>query len=308
MKTVDVSIIIINYNTLNLTKNCIQSIRNNTKNVSYEIILVDNASPDRSGDILEKWTSESTDIIFIKSNKNLGFGRANNLAYKQTSGKYIFLLNSDTILLNNAIKIFKDSMSALPEKYVCLGSPLLERDKKTIGPSSGEFPTIKKLVKQKFKRTLSHIGIIKSYQYKYHFEKPITIVDYVIGADLFIRREVIEKLGLFDNDFFMYSEETEMQFRYNKNGFISAIIKGPEIIHLTPKIEAGKEKYSCINRYLFYEGHFTYLKKRYSFIPYLLYRMFFFITNFHQPFITKGTIMQKIQFFLLIFGLKTIKH
>lgn len=308
MQLIDVSIIIINYNTLALTKDCITSIVNNTHNVNYEIILVDNASTDGSGSILKEWSSIYKNVIYLQSTINLGFGRANNLALQYSSGAYVFLLNSDTIILNNAVKIFFDSMNNLPLKYACIGTLLLESDRLSVGPSYGNFPTINRLVKDKFLRIFKRKSYMKNLKTSWQLDNTPYIVDYVIGADLFIRRSVIDKLGLFDPDFFMYSEETEMQYRYKKNGFISAIIKGPKIIHLTPKLQPGKEQYSSLNRYLFYEGQFTYLKKRYNLCYYLLYRIFFVLTNFHQPIRSKGTILQKIQFFLLIMGVKTINH
>ena len=140
------------------------------------------------------------------------------------------------------------------------------------------------------------------------FDSELTEVDYVIGADLFIRRSIIEELGLFDPDFFMYSEEEEMQKRYSKRGYKSAIIKGPQIVHFTPKVEPGKEIYTCINRYLFYEGKFTYLKKENAYYIYILYRIFFAMTNLTQVFTSRGTLIQRFQFFLFIIGIKTIKH
>ena len=98
----DVSVIIVNYNTKKLTKNCIDSIFQNTKDVKFEVILVDNASTDGSKEFFE----QDNRIKYIYSTTNLGFGKANNLGYKEASGKYLFLLNSDTLLLNNAIDLF----------------------------------------------------------------------------------------------------------------------------------------------------------------------------------------------------------
>ena len=105
----DVSIIIVNYNTKELTAACINSIFQYTEGVEFEVILVDNASTDGSREFFRK----DTRIILIESEINLGFGRANNLGYEYSHGKYVFLLNSDTYLLNNAVKIFYDRMSVL---------------------------------------------------------------------------------------------------------------------------------------------------------------------------------------------------
>ena len=100
----DVSVIIVNYNTFRMTADCIESVRQKTSGISYEIILVDNGSTDGSKDFFEQFEG----IKYIYSDENLGFGRANNLGAKQASGDYLFLLNSDTLLINNAIKILYD--------------------------------------------------------------------------------------------------------------------------------------------------------------------------------------------------------
>ena len=101
----DVSIIIVNYNTKKLIKNCINSIYKHTKDVDFEIIVSDNGSVDGSVEMIK---SEFPNVILIENNANLGFGAANNRGLKIAKGKYIFYLNSDTVLLNNAVKYFFD--------------------------------------------------------------------------------------------------------------------------------------------------------------------------------------------------------
>ena len=101
----DVSIIIVNYNTKDLLVNCLNSIYEKTKDVLFEIIIVDNASIDGSEEMIK---NDFKEVVFIQSGDNIGFGRANNLGIKEAKGDCIFLLNSDTILLNNAIKELTD--------------------------------------------------------------------------------------------------------------------------------------------------------------------------------------------------------
>src|SRR6187551_458695 len=96
----DVSIIIINYNTFDLTSNCIRSVVEQTKNVSYEIILVDNASVEK--DAVE-FSNIFPQIVLVKSSTNLGFAKGCNLGIEHSKGDYILLLNSDTVLVNNAV-------------------------------------------------------------------------------------------------------------------------------------------------------------------------------------------------------------
>ena len=113
----DVSVIIVNYNTKNLTSDCIQSVIDKTSGVDYEIILVDNASTDGSKEFFEN----DVRLKYIYSDKNGGFGYGNNQGMEIARGKYLFLLNSDTVLLNNAIREFFDYAESHDEKriYCC---------------------------------------------------------------------------------------------------------------------------------------------------------------------------------------------
>ena len=226
----DVSVIIVNYNTKELTKNCIDSIFKQTSGVSYEVILVDNASTDGSTDCL----NQDKRIKFIQSDVNLGFGKANNLGYQYAIGKYVFLLNSDTILLNNAIKEFFVQMEAKDRTIACMGCLLVNRERRRTH-SFGNYPTIwNELLRRPFRR-LSRIFRLKAgFDDKIirHLDDNCFEVEYVTGADLFIRKTVADEFGLFDPAFFMYYEETEMQYRYRKHGYTSTIINTPKIMHI----------------------------------------------------------------------------
>jgi GT2 family glycosyltransferase len=305
----DVSVIIINYNTKGLTEDCIKSVQRHTTKVNYEIILVDNGSSDGS----ETYFLNYPEIKFIKSEKNIGFGKANNLGYKYSTAKFIFLLNSDTLLLNNAVKLFCDAMEALPIDIACLGCNLIDKDLQPTN-SYGDFPTFKSILK-----TLKSIYLSKIFNgingnktntdiYKVDDLSKSKFVDYIIGADLFIRRDVIEKMKLFDPEFFMYFEESEMQFRYSKNGYKSLIIDGPKIIHLECSLDQGKTiKYKTSQRYLFFEGMFTYLKKRYPFFLYIIGRVLL-LGFIPTVFSTNGTFKEKQRLLLMFFGFKIIKR
>lgn len=261
----DVSIIIINYNTKQTTQNCIDSILKYTKEIDFEIILVDNASKDGS----QEFFRSAKGIKFIESKENLGFGRANNLGYSHSSGKYIFLLNSDTLLLNNAVKKFYESMELQPQDVSCLGSKLLSEDGVTENNSYGVFPSISSQVNSLSKIYFPFLIKSTSFIKEDSFE-----VDYIIGADMFIRRSVIEKMGLFDPDFFMYFEETYMQLTYSRAGYVNKIISSPKIVHLENGSDKGNKKsYSYISRKYYFTSMFLFFRKRYSFFKYVLTRI-----------------------------------
>ena len=118
----DVSVVIVNYNTKLLTVACIASVVENTRDVDYEIILVDNDSSDGTVDEVRK---KYPDVIISQMDENVGFGRANNAGAELAKGKYLFLLNSDTVLIENSIKEFFDFMENNP-KYSACGCNLID--------------------------------------------------------------------------------------------------------------------------------------------------------------------------------------
>lgn len=229
----DVSVIIINYNTLNLTKNTIKSVLEKTKDVSIEIILVDNNSADGS----REYFDNIEEIKFIKNVENIGFGNANNIGLKESKGKYVFFLNSDTILINNAIKILFEFMENNLEAGVCGGNLYYEdlspghSFEENIFGLKDEFKNFYKfLYKKIYKKRLDF-----NYSLKYKE------VGYVTGADMFVRKEVLDKLGGFDSDFFMYYEETELTNRIKKLGYRIYSVPQAKIIHLEGKSSEYKE-------------------------------------------------------------------
>lgn len=230
----DVSVIIVNYNTKELTKNCIDSVFAKTSGISFEVILVDNASTDGSVELFEK----DKRILFVKSDKNLGFGKANNLGFQYAKGRYIFLLNSDTLLLNNAVKCFYEKMESEKLNIACMGCLLQDSNGQYIH-SYADFPKVKNMlythVWPSLFRLFGYSEIKMDDPIKRKNNPSFFQVDYVTGADLFIRRRAIEECGLFDPDFFMYFEDPELQYRFSKYGYYSFIFDAPQIIHLEGK-------------------------------------------------------------------------
>ena len=230
---IDVSIIIVNYNTKELLKSCINSIYAQTKEVTYEIIISDNGSKDGSIEMLKETFPE---VKLIENNKNLGFGTANNRALEIAQGKYIFYLNSDTILLNNAIKLFFDYFNLNDDGNLgAIGAMLLNPDN-TFTYSGGAFPIIKteiiNLIKQNIGNVYLTLGTIlrfKNMHKKHVFNEIYGNVEYITGAALFLKNNNYAK---FDEDFFLYYEDTYLQIKLNNANLRREIIQGPKIIHL----------------------------------------------------------------------------
>lgn len=239
---IDVSIIIVTYNTLKMTNDCLESIIKYTQGINYEIILVDNASKDGSKEFFEKLPR----IHYIYSESNLGFGRANNLGAKVAKGKYLFLLNSDTLLRNNAIKIFYDYMENASSEIASCGCMLVDRHNNYIH-SYGDRHTFYNSFYEWLIFPIKHkLGLEKELK-KYFNPNVISYpieVDFVTGADVFLRRDICVKYGLFDPDFFMYYEDAEMARRWQKAGYKNVVILGPSIVHLV----GGSDRRKTFNR------------------------------------------------------------
>src|SRR5574344_692887 len=190
---IQVSIIIVNYNTCDLLKNCINSIYEKTSDGDFEIIVVDNYSTDTAVQMIK---DKFSDIVLIQNKENLGFGAANNIGLKHAKGKYIFYLNSDVILLNNSVKYFYDYWENNKNSNIgSLGSILLDNKLMPIH-SFGNLSSL----------YIFHISsnTIRKYK-KVHIDVPVfdneKQVDFITGADLFMLNN---NDALFDEDFCLY--------------------------------------------------------------------------------------------------------
>jgi GT2 family glycosyltransferase len=260
-----------------MTKECVDSIYAHTAGLSFEVILVDNASSDGS----QEFFSHDDQVRFIESGSNLGFGRANNLGLKSATGKYAFLLNTDTLLKNNAVKLFFDYAEAHSnEKFGALGCRLVDGEGQP-AMSCGNFLKIK-MIFQTLTQHFGHVPDIYGKKKLWGDKRADAVnVDYICGADIFVNKQVIERFGAFDPDFFMYYEETEMQHRWGKNGYGSRLIDGPKIVHLEggsfkKKVSVSRKAYNkkaLINR----RSEILFFKKCYSKPYYFLYRCCFFL-------------------------------
>ena len=284
----DVSVIIVNYNTKDTTKQCVDSIIAKTHGVNYEIILVDNASVDGSTELFSK----DERIVFIGSNENLGFGKANNLGFSRAKGKYIFLLNSDTILVNDAIAIFFEKMKFAGKDVACLGTYLYDCNMKP-NQSFGRYLTIRRCIKGCL-ATYTNKLFAKSSVEMWGSHKDYMDVEMIIGADLFIKRDVIEKYGMFNPLFFMYHEENDMQRRYAVNGYKNQLIKGPKIIHLE---KVSSSTMSSMKKKIMGEtGMFTYMKIWNNAISFFIFKYIFLILKFPIIFDKKYSLKEKVNY------------
>lgn len=272
----DISIIIVNYNTVQLTKNCIDSIYKQTKRVSFEIIVVDNASTDGSKQVLEN----DCRIRYIYSKENMGFGRANNVGMMLAQGDYIFLLNSDTILLNNAIDLFYEKTCNRSE-LAFYGAWLLKNDK-TIHHSYANLPTMRMEILNLIKGYFYKLGIFSEKNFSdLYVDQDFYEVGYITGAAMFFCRDLYVIHGGFDSSYFLYYEETDWQARLKKEGIKSYVIQGPLIIHLEGASSVGKNgKKNNKTKKIYTESKFHYFKKHSSFLKSRLFKLIYKLLSF----------------------------
>ncbi len=229
MNILDVSIIIVNWNTRDILRDCLRSVYNQTHNIKFEVIVVDNASADGSAEMVK---SEFPQVILIKNQENRGFAAANNQGMKIAKGRYILLLNSDTVVLDGAIQktvAFADQHS----ETAVVGCKVLNPDK-TLQPTCFMFPSILNLF-------LSSTYLYKLFPKSRFFGRErmtwwdrndVREVAVVTGCFMLVRREAIEKIGLMDESYFMYAEETDWCYRFLKNGWKTLFFPNANIIHL----------------------------------------------------------------------------
>lgn len=265
---VQVSIILVNYNTLQVTNDCIDSIKKNVKSVDYEIIVVDNASSDDSIKVF----SERKDIIFIESGANIGFGRANNMGANIASGKYLFFLNTDTILLNNVVKLLYDFCEKSEIIYGTVGCWMVDSNGKFVHSFKDTFPTIRACIKDV--SSYVHRRISKPACANQKNVPSVREVQVVSGADMFIPKFVFNKVGGFDSDYFMYGEEVELEYRIKQAGYKQIVIPEPLLIHLEGNSSGKKNrKVSFFQFYSMKRGRILFYRKHKS----LLYRSLVFL-------------------------------
>lgn len=242
----DVSIIIVNYNTKRLTSDCIDSVFNITTNIIFEVILVDNNSSDGS---VEYFQNDNR-IIFIKNELNFGFGKANNKGLERANGKYVFFLNSDTILLNNAVCLLFNYLRDNKNVGI-VGGNLFDSNLKPTHSYRKIFPNLIWELNDLFSRVPERI-FDRNWEFN-HSQKAIDVA-YITGADIMIRKSILDQVGGFNERFFMYFEDAELCFRVKKASFRIVSLPNAKIQHFVGQsLEMSKIKISLIQK-----SHTTY--------------------------------------------------
>ena len=249
----DVSVIIINYNTFEETKNCLDSVFERTSGVSFEVILVDNASTDQSREMFEA----DARIQYVYNEKNLGFGRANNIGIERSTGRNILFLNSDTVLKNDAISILCRYLDEHPAVGI-VGGNLYGRDGQPTHSYRRYLPSFYSEISEALKGLPDRWFFGDNAEFN-HTGQPRRVKQ-ITGADLMIRKKLIDEMGVcFDPDFFMYYEDTELCWRVLKAGHEIVSVPQAEIVHLEGI--SGKKNQSVRKSQILRNSKNLYLRK-----------------------------------------------
>lgn len=255
----DLSVVILSFNTQKLLEDCLTSIFKKTQNVEFEVIVVDNASVDGSVEMVEKKFSR---VKLIKNSENLGFAKGNNQAIQKAKGEFVLLLNSDTVVKEQSLEKMIQFMRNHHEAGV-VGPKLLNGDG-TFQPSAGKFPSLPVVWVMLFKEKFGGSQLVRG---SYNETKE---VDWVMGAALVVRKEILNKTGLLDEKIFMYYDEVEWCYRIKKAGFKVYFYPEAKIIHLWQKSSLSGRKGPILANY---KGLIYFYRKHKSFLELFLLRV-----------------------------------
>ena len=237
------SIIILNYNHKNLLKNCLKSLKEADIKLDYELIITDNNSKDGSQEFLSQIKTKNPDLKVILNNKNLGYAQANNQAIKIARGKYVLILNPDVIVLPDSVEQLVKYLEK-NEKAGMVGPQLLNPNK-TIQYSCYRFP---KLITPAVRRTF--LGKLPGF--KKELERYLMLgfdhlqtreVDWLIGACLMIRKEVLEEVEYFDERYFLYFEDVDLAKKIWQAGYKVVYFPKAQMIHFHRRLSADKSAF-----------------------------------------------------------------
>lgn len=277
----DLSIIVVNYNTKELLRQTIQSIidtagepcKNNNEVESfmykpgqplqYEIFVSDNGSKDGSIEMIKECFKE---VKLIENNANIGFAKANNIAIKQSTGRYVLILNSDTVIKEHCLQ----KCIAYMDKHKdigTLGCKLLLTDGNLDRACKRGYPTPEASLYYMLKlhKLFPQSKKFGAYQLNYLSDDEINEVDSLVGAFMIVSKEVCDKVGLLDETFFMYGEDIDWCYRIKEAGFKVVYYPKAFIIH-HKRASSKKKRIKTIYEfhramYIFYNKHY---KKKYN--------------------------------------------
>ena len=274
MNTIDVSIIIVSWNTRDILQKCLASIYEQDGDIELEIIVIDNASTDDSAEMVRK---NFPQVCLIENSENRGFAAANNQGIKIAKGRYVLLLNPDTIVLDNAIDKTISFADTNPSVGI-VGCQVLENSQ-TVQMTCFRFPDIVNLF-------FSTFWINKIFKYNRIFGREWMLwwrrdsqreVDVITGSFMLARCKAIDEVGLMDEDYFLYYEETDWCYRFKKAGWKILFWPGAKIIHWHGGSNSSKQ--DALKMFVqFQKSLLIFFRKNYGWLHFIAARLLLIIS------------------------------
>lgn len=280
MKTIDLSVVILNYNTEELTRTCLQTVfASSLGKYEMEVLVCDNGSQDGSVDMIKR---EFPHAILIENKKNLGFAAGNNPGIKRSRGRYVLLLNTDTEVPKDTFATMISFMDDHPDVGASTCKILLPNGSMDPACHRG-FPTpwASFTYMAKLEKLFPTSELFGQYHQGYKDLSTIHEVDCIVGAFFLVRKSVIAQIGLMDEDYFMYGEDIDWAYKIRMAGF--PIVYNPTCTILHKKKQSGRanplqkrrtttEIYFHTYNWLFYKKHYA---KKYGPVLTLIVNIFY---------------------------------
>lgn len=248
MTTVELSVIIVNWNTRDLLADCLASIYAGVGDLSVEVIVLDNASTDGSAAVVRE---QFPQVRLIESCENLGFARGNNIALRQATGEYLLLLNPDTVVVDDALTRLVAALAADPSLGAI--SPQLIYPDASPQASSGDFPCLRNEL------PLLRRPSVRSPLLTASYHSALIPVDWAKGACLMIRRRAWEQVGQLDEEYWLYTEEADWCYRARQMGWEIAVVTDAKVVHIEQAAARQRLAHSLVqfarSRALFLRKH-----------------------------------------------------
>ena len=258
------SVIIVNYNVKYYLEQCLESVRRASRGLQVEVFVVDNLSTDGSVSYLEERFPE---VHFIANQENVGFARANNQAIRLSTGRYVLLLNPDTIVVEDTFTDFISFMDAHPEAGGA-GAYMLRYNGSFAPESRRALPTpfVSFCKMSGLAALFPKSRVFGRYYMQYLDEQQVNEIEIISGAFMWLRREALDKAGLLDEDFFMYGEDIDLSYRILKSGYKNYFLPSRMLHYKGESTEKSSYRYV----YTFYEAMRLFFRKHYAHYSFLV--------------------------------------
>jgi len=260
---IDLSVALVNWNNCDYLRQCLESIEAADLPLDYDIVVSDNGSSDGS---LEMLAERFPYVKVVQNGRNVGVARGNNECIRNSSGRYVYILNNDTIVNRASVMAMVRHLDEHPE-VGAVGGNLLNHDG-TLQASFCYFPTLW----EEF-LLVSHIGMVRNPYFPAHngVWPQARAVDWISSASIVVRRSAIEQIGLVDEEYFIYSDETDWQYHLWQAGWAVHYLPEVNTIHFGGgSFQPGDRRYTLV-----YRGRMLFARKHYSHLYSIVQRLMF---------------------------------